>query len=244
MTKPTIDPRRNERPRSLMVMISGAVVLVVVAVLIIMWAAHDSKPTGGDAVPTVVTSDGAIRITKAPKGTEPKAVVSLIEDLQCPVCRNFETTYGDVLTELGQRTDVAVDYHIVGYLDQYSQDDYSTRSANASLCVAEDTARKGDYTIWLNYLTTLFRNQPNEGGPGIANSRLASLAQSVGAGDVSSCIDDLRYGQWIAKNTEALTGKPGFKGTPDIRIDGKQFALPFPPNPDAFKAAVLSAAGA
>ncbi|MFM9379090.1 DsbA family protein [Gordonia sp. VNK21] len=241
-----IDPRAAERRRSLLIMIISAIVLIAVAAVVIIWAVNkdsdDTDAVGGSEVPTVVTKDGAIRVTKAPAGTDPAAVVTLIEDFQCPACHQFETSYGPTLAKLAENPNVAIDYKTITFLDNGgSTTKYSSRSANASLCVAEATGKDGDMSTWLKFHNLLFQNQPDEGGEGLSNAKLKELAKEAGAPDVNSCIDDKSYGQWLQQQNDAVVSDSSFAGTPTVKINGKKVELS---TPEAFEAAVLAAASA
>ncbi|MFT3716964.1 MAG: thioredoxin domain-containing protein [Gordonia sp. (in: high G+C Gram-positive bacteria)] len=244
MAKASVDPREAERRRSLIGSIIAAVVVLAVAAGFIVWGTHkNSGPEGGSATPTVVTADGALRVSKAPAGSQPAVVVSVAEDFQCPVCRQFETTFGSTVDSLADDPRVAIDYFPLAYLDKYSRDEYSTRSANASMCVAEATAGDG-LAVWRRYHDALFQRQPNEGGPGIADDNLADLSGVVGGPGIADCVKGRDYEQWLDGLTSRVTGRPGFDGTPDVRINGQKYDWAANPDPSAFRAAVEAALAA
>lgn len=222
-----IDPRQAERRRSLIYKIGAAVVLIIIAVGVTFWAINHNKDSAsaGSDTPTVMRPDGSIRITSAPAGTEPKVVITTVEDFQCPGCRAFEQSFGGTLAELEKNPQVAVDYHPVAFLDRMSTTNYSSRAMNASTCVAENTAKKGDWSIWLKFHNLLFANQPEEGGAGLPDSELISLAKQAGADSdyMTTCIENNQFGQWVAKQTADTTNNSEFPGTPWIRINGQQF---------------------
>ncbi|MFT4085948.1 MAG: thioredoxin domain-containing protein [Gordonia sp. (in: high G+C Gram-positive bacteria)] len=247
--KPVIDPMAAERRRSLIIKIVATLALVALAafiVIVIVVKNKDDSKTGGSATPTVVTSDGAFRITTAALGTTPPAVVTAIEDFQCPACRSFESSYSEVLAKLAQNPKVAVDYKPIAFLDRMSTDDYSSRAANASMCVAEATAKKGadgkqDFGIWLKYHNLLYGNQPAEGGAGLTNDKLFSLAKEAGASGVKDCINNGQFDKWVKSQTAKVTSGD-FQGTPTVLINGTQYQVPQQPDPAGFEAQVLAAA--
>ncbi|EGD53393.1 DsbA family protein [Gordonia neofelifaecis] len=226
-SRTVVDPRQAERRRSLMYKIGAAVVLIIIAVGVTFWAINHNKDsastTGGSATPTVMRPDGSIRITSAPAGTEPKAVVTLVEDFQCPACKAFEASFGSTITELEKNPQVAIDYHPIAFLNRMSTTNYSSRAMNASTCVAESTAKNGDWSIWLKFHNLLFTNQPEEGGSGLPDSELISLARQAGAEGITDCINDNQFGQWVTKQTSDMTGNPEFQGTPWVRVNGQTF---------------------
>ncbi|WOC13025.1 DsbA family protein [Gordonia sp. MP11Mi] len=219
-----VDPRQAERRRSLMFKIGAAVVLIAVAAGIAIWAVasnNEDSSTGGSATPTVVTEDGFIRVSAAPKGTEPKAVVSLVEDFQCPACQAFETKHGETLQELAKNPNVAIDYKPIVFLDRGGQTQFSANTSNASMCVAEATGKSGDMSVWLKFHNLLFANQQQEGSPGPSDDQLRKFAEEAGATGVSQCIKDDQFGKWLSEQSSSVLKDSGFQGTPWVRLNGK-----------------------
>lgn len=222
-----VDPRQADRRRSLIFKIAAVVVLIVLAGGITFWAINsnsEDSATGGSATPTVLTENGSIRITGAPAGAQPKAVLTVVEDFQCPACGAFEQTSGSTLVDLGKRADVAVDYRPIAFLDR-GQTSYSANAMNASLCVAEAIGKDGDKTKWLTFHNTLFANQRAEGSSGFTDDELNKMANDAGVQGVKTCISDKQFGQWVAKQTKTVTnekdaaGQP-FPGTPHVSLNG------------------------
>ncbi|WP_026917265.1 DsbA family protein [Gordonia shandongensis] len=223
-----VDPRNAERRNALLFKIGTGVVLIILIAAITVWLVvkNNNKPgdpnaVSGDAVPTVVQPDGSIRLTGAPKGAEPKAVITIVEDFQCPACNSYEQTMGQTITKLAERPDVAVDYRTVAFLDRNFKNYYSANTMNASLCVAEKTGRDGDMSTWKKFHDSLFANQVEEGSDGLSNETLIELAEDAGAGDISSCVTDRSYGDWIAQQSDKIMGDSEFQGTPWVKLNGK-----------------------
>lgn len=225
-----VDPRKAERRRSLFYKIGAAVVLIAIAAGIGIWAAVSNSGTNsadsavGKAVPTTV-KDGAIRITNAPAGTEPKAVVTIAEDFQCPACGSFEQSFGEAVQKLTDNPNVAVDYIPMNFLDRSFGNRYSLTAANASQCVAESTAKNGDFSVWTKFHNLLFANQRPEGGDGFSDSELTEFAKQAGANDVATCISENSYGQFIIDQTDKIMKDDGFQGTPWVRLNGETVNL-------------------
>lgn len=217
-----IDPRAAERRRSILFIVIAAVVLIAVAAVVIIWALPDKEEdkVGGAAVPTV-TTDGAIRFTGAPKDTTPPVVVTITEDFQCPACASFEQQFGPTLNTFHDNPKVALDYVTVTMLDKASTTNYSSRAANAAMCVAEATGKEGDFGKWLEYHNLLFASQPAEGGAGLDDDKLIGLAKDAGVDGISNCVNDKQFGKWINENSTKAMDQPGFSGTPNVRINGK-----------------------
>nr|WP_221247179.1 thioredoxin domain-containing protein [Gordonia humi] len=209
--------------------IGAAVVLIAIAAGVGIWAVVSNKDSNSDsvigkAVPTTVT-DGAIRITNAPAGTDPKAVVTIAEDFQCPACGSFEKMYGETVQKLTDNPNVAVDYIPMNFLDRNFGNKYSLTTANASQCVAESTAKNGDFGVWIKFHNLLFANQMAEGTEGFTNDQLVDFAKQAGATDVSKCITGLDYGQYIIDQTDKILNDKAFTGTPWVRLNGETMNL-------------------
>ncbi|MXP20470.1 thioredoxin domain-containing protein [Gordonia sp. HNM0687] len=232
--KVIVDPRKAEKRRSMLLKIGAAVVLIAIAVGIGLWAVLSNESSTGSASEVTVATDNAFRVTTAPAGSTPPAVLTVIEDFQCPACRQFEEQFGPVLEELRNNPQVAVDYMPISILDRMSTTDYSTRAANASACVAESTATDGDFSTWLQFHNMLYAQQPAEGGAGLSDDQLNNLATQSGASNVRQCIDDQQFADWVADTTQAAAAT----GTPTVRLNGEDVALS---TPEALREAVLAA---
>jgi protein-disulfide isomerase len=166
--------------------------------------------TKPETVPSPVVAPGA----EAEAG-QPVKVIAYI-DFICPVCKRFEDTYNDALTSLRNEGKITMEYRPLGFLDRQSSTNYSSRSANAAACVAEKAPEK-----YAEYVDVLFANQPAEGGAGLSDDKLKSLASDIGA-DINSCVDDKTFRPYVKYSTE-LAANTGISGTPTVFIDGKQW---------------------
>ena len=142
--------------------------------------------------------------------------VVLYIDFICPVCLRFEETYNEALTSLRNEGKITMEYRPLGFLDRQSSTNYSSRSANAAACVADTAPDK-----YGEYVNVLFENQPAEGGAGLSDDKLKSLASDIGA-DINSCVDDKTFRPYVKYSTE-LAANTGITGTPTVFIDGKQW---------------------
>lgn len=207
--------QRKARRRAvlLQVGVGSLLVAVVIGVALVVLKTRDDSVASATA-PAGLTADGAVRFGPA----DAKATLQVVEDFQCPVCAAFESAAGDLLA--GYRADpaVAVEYRPIAFLDRASTTEYSTRALNASMCVLEATAEDG----WLSFHTALFTNQPPEGGAGLPDAELVSMAADAGAvsGDTESCIEERRYGDWVKQTTNAASDD-GVRGTPTVFVNGE-----------------------
>ncbi|WP_406633994.1 DsbA family protein [Pseudarthrobacter quantipunctorum] len=166
--------------------------------------------TKPETPPSPVAAPGA----EAEDG-QPVKVIAYI-DFICPVCLRFEETYNEALTSLRNEGKITMEYRPLGFLDRQSSTNYSSRSANAAACVADTAPDK-----YAEYVNVLFENQPAEGGAGLSDDKLKSLASDIGA-DINSCVDDKTFRPYVKYSTE-LAANSGISGTPTVFIDGKQW---------------------
>jgi protein-disulfide isomerase len=216
------DLKAGERKRNLAVQIGLTAVVVVFAVALVLYIVMSSdKKEGGEvqavrvASSEVITNDGS---------SDPKAVISLYEDFQCPHCRTFEQTMGPMLNKLVDSGAVALDYHMVAILDTPTNNNYSTRSANAAYCVAEeDTSPMKD--AFRRFHGALFAQQPAEGSPAPDNAALTETARQAGVtGGVAECIDKGNFDEMV----DGLAAAAGINSTPSVRINGEDYQYSTP----------------
>ncbi|MHA7986546.1 DsbA family protein [Rathayibacter sp. CAU 1779] len=155
-----------------------------------------------------------------------KTVVDTYIDPMCPFCGEFEKANGRSLAQKVDDGTITLRVHPLNFLDRNSQGtNYSSRAGSALTCVAAS-----DPKATLTYLAALYANQPEEGSSGLTDSKLKSLAHSVGATSADSCITSHRYANWISVNNDAALQGP-IKGadikavtqTPTVLIDGHQY---------------------
>ena len=225
------DSAGGARRRSVGIQLGLAAVLVGLIGAIAFGVTRDKSTNDAAPVqpPAVARADGAIRIGSA----DPKVVVTVVEDFQCPACKQFEAAGSATLTELATG-DVAVDYRPIAILNRMSSTNYSTRAAAAAYCVAE-----ADIGAWPAWHAAMFAQQPAEGGAGLTDRQIIDIAAAAGiTGDpVAQCITSNRYGSYADQNTTAATDG-GIDHTPTVLVDGKEVQSP---TPEALRAAVAAA---
>jgi protein-disulfide isomerase len=217
------DLKAADRKRNLWVQIGLTLFVIALgAGLAVYIVSHGKAPArSGDiravrvATANVVTKDGS---------SEPKAVVALYEDFQCPHCQQFEKTVGPTVNKLIDSGAIAADYHMVAILDTKVNDNFSTRAANAGYCVADaDTSPAKD--VFRRYHAALFAQQPPEGASAPDNAALIETARQAGVvGSVPDCINS-------GKNSEMVKGLAAaakITATPTIRINGEDYAFTTP----------------
>jgi protein-disulfide isomerase len=215
----------------------GIVTSVLVASGAIAFAVF-SASTQSQAIPVNATFNDGVKVGSglqvytpefSPPETQPDPVEILVYvDYQCPICAIFELPNSEQLKNWVDSGAATLELHPISFLDgRGSPNAFSSRAANASLCV-------GDYSpdSFFAYNTRLFQAQPTEGAPGAENSELIAFAQEVGATNieqVSSCINSKMFGSFIKDATERALSEPipgtdlKVTGTPAVFVNGQQY---------------------
>jgi len=217
---PRYDLKAQDRKRNLAVQLglTGIVVIFAVALVLYIVMSHDKKSESGDVQAVRIASSSLIK----KDGTdEPKAVLALYEDFQCPHCREFEKTFGSTITKLVDSGAVAADYYMVAILNSSLNNNYSTRAANAAYCVADE-----DKDAFMRFHSALYAQQPEEGSSNAPdNAALIETARQAGAaGTVPGCINSGKYDDMV----EGLASAAKINATPTIRLNGEDIS---PANP-------------
>ena len=209
-----------DRKRKIAIQVGVAAVLVAlvaaIGIGIAVKKSDSDKSTSAAQLPATggaVTETGTVVIGNP----DAKVKVRVVADLQCPACKQFEAANGETLAKAAADGTASVEYQIISFLDKASTNQYSSRAANASFCVA-----KSDTTKYQSWLQTMFEKQPAEGGAGLSNDELVQIATDVGYTDpaVATCIVDKPYNDYIQQVTQT-TLQSGVKSTPSVYINGQ-----------------------
>ncbi|MGA8247809.1 MAG: thioredoxin domain-containing protein [Nocardioides sp.] len=224
--------QRRERMRNLSVIAVVVVaVLVVVGVALYVQSNRDTTGKAAKDIPANLTGTYSVTIGQASAPT----TVKLYEDLQCPICKQFEAATGQQVRAAIAAGKVKVEYHMVAFLDRSSTTQYSSRALNAAMAVL-DTAGPDAF---LKFHTLAYANQPAEGTAGVPDSTLIQWAVQAGAdrSKVTPLINGNVYHQWVVNATDQMS-QDGVNGTPTVYINGKEQN---PDNPSAAAQALLAA---
>lgn len=213
---------RDRRRRAIVRQALVAAVLIGL-ITAIMVSLNPKRDNGGEAqaerpaavvVPDVATADGAIRLGNA---TAP-VIVTVYEDLQCPICKTMETRLGSTFTELIDSGAVAVDYRITGFLDAYSKNEYSSRSAAAGWAVAQ-----WDLANWPRWHRTMFDDQPQESTAGPTDQEIADRTAQLGltAPGISADILAGTYRGYVRSQVDRLVAA-GINSVPQVLVNGSK----------------------
>ncbi|MFS8103515.1 DsbA family protein [Lentzea alba] len=214
--------------------IAGVIVVVLLAVAVIGYVVYDSmqsKPSPDAAIPQApadhtisapAVRDGNTVLVGKDTAT---VTVDVYEDFLCPICGTFEKTYGTDIKKAVEDGKVKVRYHILPMLNRMSKPEgYSTESANAALCVADD----GKFNA---FHAALFNSQPEEGEAGYTKTQLINLGKAVGvtAAGFESCVQNQTYKSQLDELMSKTSNDPAlrdpetgrFRGTPSVASGGK-----------------------
>jgi protein-disulfide isomerase len=188
----------------------------------------------GNGTTMTATKTAALKANAKPVATPASssstAVVHIVEyvDYQCPYCQQFETTNATQISDWVTQGAATVEIHPISLLDASSSGTkYSTRAANAAACVANY-----DPNNFYAFSTSLYKNQPPEGGTGLTDAKLTSLAKAAGAtsSKIPACITGQTFKNWVAaESTRALnqplpnSSLPKVTGTPTVLVNGVQY---------------------
>jgi protein-disulfide isomerase len=224
--------RKNARERTLWVTGSLAVVVVLVTIIGIGIQANRAKIQGSLVATNATVSNGVVFGKKA------AATVDVYEDFQCPNCRNLEQAIGSTLDADVRANRAQVRFHPIAILDDSSNNDYSTRAANAALCASDVSV--DEFVAYHNYL---FRPsiQPAEGAGGRSDTDLIGYAQKVDLPKdqrsvFARCVGGSTHKALVEAMTEDAS-KDGINATPTIKVNGKKIDATLA----AYKAAVAKA---
>ena len=228
-SSPRYDLNAQDRKRDMFIKVGLTALVALFAVGLVLYIVMGSDKKGGEAQAVRVASNSLVK----KEGTdEPKAVLSIYEDFQCPHCRDFEKNFGPTVAKIIDSGAAAVDYYMVSILNR-TNGGYSGRAANAAYCVGD-----ADKDAFKRFHAALFAQQPQEGsGSGPDNAKLIEIARQAGVtGDVPGCIDKGTY----EKMSKGLAAASNITATPTIRLNGQDIN---PANPDELLAKVRAVVG-
>ena len=117
-------------------------------------------------------------------GKKAAATVDIYEDFQCPYCLKFETAVDKTMDADVRANRAQVHFHTLSFLDRASNGNrYSTRAANAAICVSDVQPRPAAHRadLFVAYHNVLFTKavQPAEDSNGLSE-RAAREARRPG----------------------------------------------------------------
>lgn len=215
---PRYDLKAQDRKRDLFIKVGLTAIVLLFAVAMVMYAMSLGNKKDNSETRAIRVTSGAL--VKKEGTDEPKAVLSIYEDFQCPHCRDFEKNFGPTLNKLVESGAAAVDYHPLAILNR-TNGGYSTRAANAAYCVADENK-----DAFLRFHGALFAQQPQEGsGTGPDNGQLTETARQAGVtGGVPDCIKNGTYDKMVEGQAKAAK----VTSTPTVRLNGEDISVASP----------------
>ncbi|MEN9954806.1 MAG: hypothetical protein RLZZ41_470, partial [Actinomycetota bacterium] len=159
--------KKGDRRNRILIQI-GIVTSVLVASGAIAFAVF-SASTQSQAVPVNATFNDGVKVGSGlqvytpeftPAETQPDpAEIVVYVDYQCPICAIFELPNSEQLKDWVNQGVATLELHPISFLDgRGSPNAFSSRAANASMCVADYSPDN-----FFDYNTRLFQAQPTEG---------------------------------------------------------------------------------
>lgn len=226
--------KKSEQRRKFGLFAGIAAALLILGGLI-GWAVIANAPAPAQT-PTNMIFDGGIKIGKDLKAFTPSTTpttenvpnIELFLDYQCPFCQAFELPNSALIESKVAAGEWTITYHPLSFLDGAgSPNAYSSRAANAAVCVAEYSP-----DTYMKFNNVLFANQPAEQTAGPENDGLIAFAQQVGVSNfdkIQTCINEKSYGDWVGNTTSTVLNaewkNTGLKidSTPYIIVNGQRY---------------------
>ena len=211
-----------------------AVVVILAIVIGGVWYTQQQSQVQaegyGPSTQSVATAADNGVVTVSKPGSTPTATIDIYEDALCPICAEFEKQFGQ---QIGQSLDagtLAVNYHMLNFLNPSSfSGTYSTRAAAALLCVAQQDGSKPGAYMAMHAAIMSTDNQPAEQGTeDLTNEQLAALATSAGATNSTQCISSGQNEEAAAASastsSQTLQDATGRVATPTVLHNGQAIA--------------------
>jgi len=220
--------------------IAVVVVLAVVVAIVIGSNSKSGSSTGASGNPTPVgvvggTGGGILANQAAAKSNAP--TLDVFVDFQCPICGEFEKTFGPTLSSMAKAGEIKYVVHTLSFLDDNLGNDSSKRSANAVACAA-------DAGKFLEYHAAVFAAQPAKEGAGYTDAQLTEFATTAGITGPAlttwqKCTSSGQHAPYVTEVATAA-GKAGVTGTPTVWLNGKDITKTLT-TPDALVAKIKAA---
>lgn len=207
---------QQKRMRGLM--ISGVAVVVIVAAVIVGVIFANKKSGSGPSdyagpfAPVTKQADGTYLMAQ-PNATGP--TLDMYEDLQCPVCKQFEAGNGATVEQLAYQGKAKIIYHIIGFVNPTG----SIRAAVAAGCAA-------DAGKFVEFHNVAYRKQPAE-TDALTVSQLKDFGKQAGisGGAFDKCVaaqaGAAQAQTYTNTSLDYLKKQTGSAGTPTVFVNGQ-----------------------
>ena len=223
----------------------GAAILALVLGGILVAVLLQSRPGVplGPTVAAVKPPNGTAKadgIVLNPGKAKPGApVVSVYVDYQCPVCKQFEESFGPTLAAMGEAGEIELVNRTMVFMDKNLKNTASTRSAIGAACA--DAAG-----VYPAYNEAVFAAQPATetiGAPGYSDALLRDeIPAKLGlTGEklttFQQCYDGRATADFVTSVDKAAYAA-GVTGTPTLMVNGKTIPNNSLTSIEALKAAI------
>ncbi|MFN8098170.1 MAG: thioredoxin domain-containing protein [Dermatophilaceae bacterium] len=211
-----------------------AIVAVVGAVIWNQKSAQDKASAGGDAVPAGSSAAKGYPGNPTAELVTGAPTLALYEDFQCPNCAKFERAFGPTVKSLATSGKVALEYHILNFLDDNGANQ-STIVANGAFCAAD----QGKFDAFHD---AAYAGQFPE-GQSLTVDDITKFAESAGLSGSAldtwkTCVKAGKYTKFVTDTNDTAFKITGFHGTPTVILNGKILELS---TPAALESAVAEA---
>ncbi|MEN2738261.1 thioredoxin domain-containing protein [Microbacterium sp. X-17] len=207
-----VQPKRKVNWFAIWISVGVVVALVVIGGVVVFANNAANGPGTAPQASNINADTGAITV-----GTGPKTLDTYI-DFQCPICNNFEQTYGSSIQGWVTDGTITLNIHPISILNRQSNGtNYSTRAASAMYCVAA-----ADPNAVLPFLQAMYAQQPQEGSNGLTDDQIVSIATGAGVTNATDCIKAGTYKTYVDAQTKKTPIQPGQSSiaTPTIVVNG------------------------
>jgi protein-disulfide isomerase len=227
--------KRSKLALQLSVVGAALAIIVGVGAVIAFEAANRAEAPVVDETPANLTELGGLKVgvglqaftatnTPTPDTSDKSPEIIMYVDYQCPICQAFDLPNAAQLRSWVDTGAATVEVRPISFLDRASLNEYSSRAANASFCVANFQPDS-----FFDYHQILMQNQPSEGTEGPTDQKLVDMAAQAGAGteEVKGCIQNKSFGDYVEQHTQFVLSNPQdgvtVSGTPTILVNGEQY---------------------
>ncbi len=212
-----------KKERSLFPVVVTSIIVafcVIITGVVIVGNGKASEPAPAPSSGVTVPSDLPTSVDDETGAVVLGSVDNTLEeyiDFGCPYCGQHYQETGEQIKQFVADGDLTLKIYPLGMLDnQFQGTKFSTRSANALYCVAENAPNSV-----FDFVGAMFSNQPREGTPGLDDETIVQIASGVGASAAESCITDGTYNSFVQERTRETTSADWFKGTPYLKLNGE-----------------------
>ncbi len=214
------DPRKEEGDKVTRWIVISMVALVVITAGVVSLFSQDSETSEDlsaldgfsvSAPVQSVVSDADDKAIVFNQGAPLK--LSIWEDFQCPVCKQFEANIGAYVKDLVRSGEAEVAFHTASFLGPESR-----RAANAGYCAA----REG---YFLDFHEAMYNIQSPIENSGFWNpDNLVKIGAKIGIKSESfaTCVKDDANADLVKTVADSME-KYGVEGTPTVFINGEEW---------------------